>query len=128
MFKPSLENRSVDCYVLGIGGVDVHFSSAIANPFFCLLAEGAVLPEGFGEDGTGLVPGGLFCDGVTSTAGIGRAAAGAMCFRALTVYMTSLTDYAGARGATLAAAGDLYGAGSQEQDAVAAAWGAVLVF
>src|SRR5690606_37616282 len=59
MSKPSLDNRSFDCYVPGIGGVDVHFSSGIANHFFYLLAEGAVVPEGFGEDGTGLVPGDL---------------------------------------------------------------------
>ncbi len=128
MFKPSLDYRSFDCYVPGIGGADVHFSSGIANHFFYLLAEGAVVPEGFGEDGTGLVPGDLVCNGDTSIEGIGRDAAGAIWYRALTVYMTSLTDYAGARVATLAAAGDLYGAGSQEQDAVAAAWGAVLVF
>ncbi|MCK6423314.1 MAG: peptidase M4 family protein, partial [Aquabacterium sp.] len=46
-------------------------------------------------------------------------------FRALTVYMTSNTSYAGARAATISAANDLYGAGSPESTAVAAAWTAV---
>ena len=36
--------------------------------------------------------------------------------------MTSSTNYAAARTATLAAATDLYGAGSPEANAVAAAW------
>ncbi|CAM5625910.1 hypothetical protein SALBM217S_05122 [Streptomyces griseoloalbus] len=39
--------------------------------------------------------------------------------------MTSSTDYAGARTATLKAAADLYGEGGAEYDAVAAAWSAV---
>lgn len=41
--------------------------------------------------------------------------------------MTSSTDYAAARTATLKAAADLYGAGSAEATAVAAAWAAVNV-
>ncbi len=41
--------------------------------------------------------------------------------------MTSSTDYAGARTATLKAAEDLYGADSAEYAAVGAAWSAVNV-
>jgi Zn-dependent metalloprotease len=41
--------------------------------------------------------------------------------------MTSNTSYAGARTATLSAARDLYGAGSTQHNAVAAAWSAVNV-
>jgi Zn-dependent metalloprotease len=41
--------------------------------------------------------------------------------------MTTGTTYAQARTATLNAARDLYGAGSAEQNAVAAAWSAVSV-
>ena len=48
-------------------------------------------------------------------------------FRALDVYMTSSTNYAGARAATLSAAADLYGTGSATYNAVAAAWSAVSV-
>ena len=39
--------------------------------------------------------------------------------------MTSSTNYAGARAATISAAKDLYGITSTEQAAVAAAWTAV---
>lgn len=66
------------------------------------------------------------CDGSAVT-GIGRDKLGRIWYRALTVYMTSSTDYAGARTATLNAARDLYGAGSAERAAVAAAWSAVNV-
>ncbi|MGH3458263.1 M4 family metallopeptidase [Aeromicrobium sp.] len=41
--------------------------------------------------------------------------------------MTSSTNYAGARTATLNAARDLYGAGSVQQNTVATAWSAVSV-
>ncbi len=41
--------------------------------------------------------------------------------------MTSSTNYAGARTATLNAAKDLYGVGSSEYAAVGAAWSAVSV-
>ena len=64
------------------------------------------------------------CNGSTVT-GIGRDAAAKIWYRALTVYMTSSTNYAGARTATLNAARDLYGAGSTQYNAVAAAWSAV---
>ena len=128
MFKPSLDGLSPDCYVPDLGSYDVHYSSGVANHFFYLLAEGAAVPDGFGEDGLGLTPGDLVCNGNTALEGIGRDAAGAIWYRALTVYMTSGTDYAAARGATLQAAEDLFGAGSDEQNAVAAAWDAVSVF
>lgn len=58
---------------------------------------------------------------------IGRNAAAKIWYRALTVYMTSTTDYAGARAATLSAAADLYGATSATYRNVMHAWGAVNV-
>jgi len=63
----------------------------------------------------------------STVAGIGRAKLGAIWYKALTTYMTSSTNYAGARTATLNAARDLYGAGSTEYAAVAASWSAVSV-
>ncbi len=48
-------------------------------------------------------------------------------YRALTTYMTSRTDYHGARTATLNAATDLYGASSAERAAVDKAWAGVNV-
>ncbi len=128
MFKPSLDQASYDCYEPGLGSDDVHFTSGPANHFFYLLAEGAVVPAGFGTDSPiGLTPASLVCNGNTALTGIGRSAAQQIWYRALTVYMTSSTDYAGARAATLSAATDLYGGGSAKYNAVAAAWSAVSV-
>ena len=137
MFKPSLDawlyNNtpgyvSADCYSPSIGGLDVHFSSGVANHFFYLLAEGAVVPAGFGT-GTwaNLTPASLVCNGNTGLTGIGKTKAAAIWYKALTEQMTSSTNYAGARTATLAAAQALYGAGSPEVTAVDAAWAAVNV-
>lgn len=128
MFKPSLDGVSKDCYYSGVGSIDVHYSSGVANHFYYLLAEGAVVPSGFGA-GTwaNLTPAALVCNGNTSLAGIGRDAASRIWYRALTVYMTSSTDYAAARIATLNAAADLFGAGSTQYNAVNAAWAAVNV-
>ncbi len=125
MFKPSLDDQSPDCYAPGLGDLDVHYSSGVANHFFYLLAEGAVVPAGFEQ--FGVTPASLVCDGNTSIAGIGRDAASRIWYRALTVYMTSNTDYAGARDATEQAAADLFGPGSAQALAVSAAWNAVSV-
>lgn len=126
MFKPSLDELSPDCWSPDIGDLDVHYSSGVANHFFYLLAEGAVVPDGWGA-GTGadLTPADLVCNGNTELAGIGRQAAEQIWYTALTQYMVEDTDYAGARAATLSAATDLYGAGSAEYNTVAAAWSAV---
>jgi zinc metalloprotease ZmpA len=142
MFKPNLDRISPDCYPSatnppGTGNVslanfqamDVHYSSGVANHFYYLLAEGAVVPAGFGAGTTAnLSADNLVCNGNTALAGIGREAAQQIWYRALTVYMTSNTNYAAARVATMNAAADLYGAGSVNQNAVAAAWDAVSVF
>jgi Zn-dependent metalloprotease len=138
MFKPSLDGISPDCYPANDPRdgyeeffntlMDVHYNSGVANHFFYLLAEGPVVPEGFGA-GTpaNLAPADLVCNGNTAIAGIGREAAQQIWYRALTVYFTSGTNYADARAGTLAAAVDLYGAGSTQHNAVAAAWSAVSV-
>lgn len=128
MFKPSLDGASPDCYSSELGNLDVHYSSGVANHFFYLLAEGAVVPSGFGA-GTeaNLTASSLVCNGNTAITGIGREAAGKIWYGALTNYMTSGTSYSGARAATLDAAADLYGAGSAQYNAVNAAWDAVSV-
>ena len=128
MFKPSLDGSSPDCYTSSLGGLDVHYSSGVANHFYYLLAEGAVVPAGFGAGtAANLTPASLVCNGNTTIAGIGREAAGKIWYRALTVYMTSSTNYAAARVATVNAASDLYGAASAQTNAVKAAWSAVSV-
>jgi len=128
MFKPSLDGASPDCYSSDIGNLNVHYSSGVANHFFYLLAEGAVVPSGFGA-GTpaNLTSASLVCNGNTAITGIGRAAAQRIWYVALTEYMTSGTTYGDARTATLDAAADLYGEGSTQFNAVIAAWNAVSV-
>ena len=145
MFKPSLDGISDDCfpafggtqsyyefftgtgYYAG-GGKDPHYTSGVANHFYYLLAEGAVVPAGWGA-GTkwNLAPSDLVCNGNTAIAGIGRGAAQQIWYRGLTVYFTSNETYSMARADTLKAATDLYGAGSAQYNAVAAAWDAVNV-
>ena len=125
MFKPFLDGLSPDCYSGNIGQKDVHYSSGVANHFFYLLAEGAVIPPGFSGKISSTSQ--LVCNGNTAIVGVGRDAAAKIWYRALTVYMTSSTNYAAARVATLNAAGDLFGVGSAQYNAVAAAWSAVSV-
>ena len=128
MFKPSLDGISPDCYQDDLGDFNVHYSSGVANHFYYLLAQGSVVPQGFGPGSqANLRRADLVCSGGTSLQGIGRTAAAKIWYRALTVYMTADTTYAEARAATLHAARDLYGAGSNRANAVAAAWNAVLV-
>lgn len=112
MDDPTKDGASKGCWYSGVGNLNVHYSSGVGNHFFYLLAEGSATSP--------------TCDGSTVT-GVGRDAGGKIWYRALTVYMTSSTNYAGARTATLNAARDLYGAGSVQQNAVAAAWSAVNV-
>ena len=122
MIQPSSDGASADCWYAGVGSLDVHYSSGVANHFFYLLSEGtsAGSPSKTCQAGDTRV-----ASGMGTVAGIGRAKAEKIWYRALTVYMTSSTNYAGARAATLSAAADLYGSGSAEQAAVAAAWTAV---
>ncbi|SNX58270.1 griselysin [Streptomyces sp. TLI_55] len=121
MDKPSKDGNSADCWSSSVGNLDVHYSSGVANHFAYLLAEGSGAKTVNGVNYNSPT-----CNG-SSVSGIGRDKLGAIWYRALTVYMTSSTNYAAARTATLNAAKDLYGAGSTEYNAVAAAWSAVNV-
>ncbi|WP_405873089.1 M4 family metallopeptidase [Streptomyces sp. NBC_00005] len=121
MDKPSKDGNSADYWSSSVGNLDVHYSSGVANHFAYLLAEGSGA-----KTINGVSYNSPTYNGKTVT-GIGREKLGQIWYRALTVYMTSSTNYAGARTATLSAAKDLYGAGSTEYNAVAAAWSAVNV-
>ena len=121
MYQPSLDGRSPDFYSKTLGRLDVHYSSGVANHFFFLLAHGSQV------DGLSDHLASPMTNGVTSITGIGNDKAGRIWYRALTVYMTKRTDYAGARVATLNAATDLFGAGSVEYATVNRAWLAVNV-
>jgi Zn-dependent metalloprotease len=83
----------------------VHTNSSIANHAFYLMAAG----------GTNRV------SGVTVT-GIGTSAMERIWYRALTVYMTSGTNFAAARTATINAANDLFGSTSAQATTVAQGW------
>jgi len=122
MISPSSDGASADCWYSGVGSLDVHYSSGVANHFFYLLSEGTTN----GSPSKTCVAGNTrVATGTGTLAGIGRAKAEKIWYRALTVYMTSGTNYAGARAATISAANDLYGAGSTESAAVAGTWSAV---
>ncbi|MFF0473764.1 M4 family metallopeptidase [Streptomyces sp. NPDC004284] len=121
MDKPSKDGRSADAWYSGIDSLDVHYSSGPANHWFYLASEGSGAKTVNGVDYDSPTS-----DGLPVTA-IGRDAAAKIWYRALTTYMTSSTDYAGARTATLQAAADLYGTGSDTYVNAANAWAAVNV-
>ncbi|WP_078500259.1 M4 family metallopeptidase [Wenjunlia vitaminophila] len=121
MDQPSKDGSSKDYWYSGIGNIDVHYSSGVANHFFYLLSEGS---------GTKTVNGVTYnsptYDGLP-VPGIGRQNAEKIWYLALTKYMQSTTNYAGARKATLDAATELFGLGSATYNTVANTWAAVNV-
>ncbi|MFI8296700.1 M4 family metallopeptidase [Streptomyces nigra] len=121
MDKPSKDGASKDNWSSTLGGIDVHYSSGPANHFFYLLSEGSGPKTVNGVDYDSPT-----YDGQPVT-GIGIENAAAIWYRALTTYMTSTTNYAGARTATLSAAADLFGAYSPTYLAVADAWAGINV-
>jgi hypothetical protein len=119
MDKPSKDGGSKDSWYSGIGSIDVHYSSGPANHMFYLLSEGS---------GTKTINGVTYnsptSDGI-AVQGIGRADALQIWYKALTTYMTSSTNYAGARTAALNAATALYGANSVQYAGVANAFAGI---
>ena len=105
MDDPKRDGRSIDHYSLYTSTMDVHYSSGLANNFFYLLANG----------GTNKTSG-------IAVSGIGIAKAERIWYVALTGYMTSATNFAGARTATVNAATQLYGSASTEVQRVKDAW------
>lgn len=121
MDQPSKDGSSRDSWDSGLGGIDVHYSSGPANHWFYLASEGSGPKDINGThydsptfDGKPVTP-------------IGRDNAANVWYKALTERMTSTTDYAGARDATLWAAGQLYGVGSDTYNNVGNAWAAINV-
>jgi Zn-dependent metalloprotease len=86
----------------------VHTNSSISNHAFYLMANG----------GTNRVSS-------VAVTGIGGNDAARIFYRALTVYMTSSTNFAGARTATLNSATDLFGSASIQYNTIATGWCAV---
>ncbi|MBH1933817.1 M4 family metallopeptidase [Streptomyces sp. AV19] len=121
MDKPSKDGRSKDAWYSGLGGIDVHYSSGPANHWFYLASEGSgskVINNVQYDSPTS--------DGLPVT-GIGRDNTAKIWFKALTERMRSNTNYAGARDATLWAAGELFGVGSETYNNVANAWAGINV-
>jgi zinc metalloprotease ZmpA len=110
MADPAKDGTSPACWSSNIGTLNVHYSSGPNNHMFYLLAEG-----GTSKCNSNVV------------AGIGRATASAIWYKAISDYMTAGTDYHGARTAALNAAAALYGSGSANYNAVAAAFAAINV-
>ncbi|MCU1693656.1 MAG: family peptidase [Frankiales bacterium] len=119
MDQPSKDGASFDCYTKRVGGADVHYSSGVGNHFFFLLAAGSGA-----KTINAVAYNSPTCNGSTVT-GIGNDDAGKIWYKAITTYMVSNTNYAGARTATLNAARDLFTTASPQYAAVAAAWSAV---
>ncbi|MFI0736723.1 M4 family metallopeptidase [Streptomyces sp. NPDC021100] len=121
MDRPSKDGHSADYWFKGVDALDPHLSSGIGNHFYFLLAEGsgAKTINGVRYDSPTK-------DGKKVT-GIGRDAAEKIWYKAVTAYMTSTTDYKGARAATLKAARDMYGTKSKQYKTVQAAWDGVNV-
>ena len=105
MKDPRADGQSRNCWASDFNDLDTHYSSGPANRAYYLMVQG------------------LDCgraQGLPAAIGFDKAAK--TWYRALTKYMTATTNYFGARVATVAAAGDLYGRSGQEVDAVNAAW------
>jgi Zn-dependent metalloprotease len=110
MDDPHKDGRSPACWSSSLRYLDVHYSSGPNNHMFYLLAEG----------------GASKCNAKT-VQGIGRAAAAAIWYNAICNYMTASTNYAAARQAVLGSAAELYGTGSAQYNAVAAAYSSINV-
>jgi hypothetical protein len=98
MNNPPQDGGSIDNYANYNSGLDVHYSSGIANKAYYLMAQDSSLTI---ED------------------------ASKVWYRALTVYFTASTTFAQARTATINAATDIYGASSAQVTAVGNAWSGV---
>jgi Zn-dependent metalloprotease len=121
MDEPSKDGGSADSWYSGVGNLDVHYSSGPANHMFYLLSEGSGR-----KTVNGVTYDSPTSDGV-AVQGIGRAAALQIWYKALTTYMTSSTNYAGARTAALNAAAALYGTNSTQYAGVGNAFAGINV-
>ncbi|EPX57522.1 hypothetical protein D187_009796 [Cystobacter fuscus DSM 2262] len=119
MYKPSLDGASEDAWSPGLDAIDVHYSSGPMNRAFFFLSQGAQSAATPNDYSSRYLP-----DGMT---GIGNDKAAAIWYRAITAYLTPASNYVAARTASLRAAADLHGSGSQEYRAVQNAFAAINV-
>ncbi|WP_050411745.1 M4 family metallopeptidase [Massilia sp. NR 4-1] len=116
MDKPSRDGVSHDAWSLEMGESDVHYSSGPMNRAFYFMSKGATTS---GDTSSPHLPGGM--------SGIGIDRAARIWYRAVATYLTTTSDYVAARQASIAAAKELYGAGSAEEIAVWNAFRAINV-
>jgi Zn-dependent metalloprotease len=121
MYKPSKDGSSPDAWSSAIDGLDVHYSSGPNNRMFYFLAQGSNASSTSDSYSRFLTKTPL------AMTGIGSDKAYRIWFRALTTKFTASTNYADARTKVIAAAQDLYGAGSREVIAVQRAYAAINV-
>lgn len=118
MNDPVADGSSYDYYPTRYTGSSdnggVHLNSGIANLAFKLMVTGGTHPRGKTN---------VNVPALSSTATTSMNMAAKIWYRALTVYMTTSTNFQGARNATAQAATDLYGATAA--DSVHKAWDAV---
>ncbi len=109
MNDPVLDGGSLDYWTPGAGGVDVHYSSGIANLAFYLLSQGGLHPR---------------AKSAINVTGIGIDKASQIFYRANRDILTASSDFAAAKLATEQAAAQL-GYTAAEIASVTAAWQAV---
>jgi vibriolysin len=109
MADPELDGSSIDHYADYYDGIDVHYSSGIANLAFYLMSQGGTHPRG---QSSVVVP------------AIGIAKAAQIFYRANTALLTANSTFADAKLLTQQAAQQL-GYSQADVDAVKAAWDAV---
>jgi vibriolysin len=110
MNDPAMDGVSRDFWTPTVGSLDVHYSSGIANLAFYLAANGGTHPRGAST---------------TVVSGIGIHDASRIFYLANTAYLTPSAQFADARAATIAAAVDLFGPGSNQVEQIGHAWSAV---
>ncbi|MBK8724469.1 MAG: M4 family metallopeptidase [Holophagaceae bacterium] len=118
MDKPSLDGSSPNAWSSSLGSMDVHYSSGPNNRFFYFLSQGAGTVSS-ANNYSSYLPGGM--------TGIGNDKAARIWYRTLTTKLTSSSNYAAARTGAIAAAKELYGAGTAEEQAVWNAYAAINV-
>jgi Zn-dependent metalloprotease len=118
MYHQAADGWSADEWYDGLSSIDVHYSSGPVNRMYYFLSAGAA------SDGSSVSYSAYLPEGMT---GLGNDRAARIWYRTLTHYLVPTAGFAFARDASMAAAAELYGAGSPEQLAVRKAWAAVNV-
>jgi Zn-dependent metalloprotease len=121
MYKPSKDGSSPNAWSSTIKNLNVHYSSGPNNRMFYFLSQGSNSSSSSEYYSSYLTQQPL------AMTGIGNDKAFRIWFKANTTKFTSSTNYADARAKMIAAAEELYGAGSAESVAVKRAYAAINV-